>query len=162
MELFKIKKPFVELNLSPMPKGLKISYQPTINQKNTSRGDKFCEFLIPMNQVGQLWASVKTLIQSNELVKLQFPVLTASPSQQLKFRFFSEQNINSPFELQNWLQIIDSPEARRLRKIQLGIENLHSLELACKTTIAMAVGQLSTTPHGLQKIRLTKQQTAGC
>lgn len=158
---FKIAKPFVELELYPSDKGLKISYHPTISGTPVSYGNHFCELEISISQVGQFWAAVKTLIQSNAFVNLQLLVKTSFSPHELKLKLYREHDDSSTHTYRTWLQIVDSPQARRIRKIQLDLENLHNLELACHTAMTIGVAQLqhlqqaAPTPAAKSKSALT-------
>ncbi|MFT7302503.1 MAG: hypothetical protein ACI8UZ_001340 [Akkermansiaceae bacterium] len=143
MLVFEIVKPFAIVKLFPTIKGLRIIYQPVISGDRNLMGTAFCDLEVQMSRVGQLWATTKTLIYSTEVLDYNSSIRANGERKFSRIKLFrdkpNESNSSPP---PCWLQIIDVPQAKSLRKLMLNTRDLHCFELACQTTISLGVSEL--------------------
>ncbi len=142
---FQLVQSFAIIKLYPSSTGIRLIYYPVINGNVGQMGTAFCDLEIPMEAIGDLWATTKTLLQSGEELVHQIPVRDHPYRSLPRVTIYRDAPKSSASRSGAcWFHIVDDPKARRIRKIQLSTRDLHSLELACQTATSLEMTQTQT------------------
>ena len=160
---FAISKSFGVLHLIPENCGLRVKYVPSVSSQEGAGGvcgeenSGFCDVVIPLENVGSLWATVRAFLYTVE--SLDENVVVSSSEGDTLIKLYRDKPKGAHGDLTGeeltWLRIVSGRKEEQRRRIKLGPRDLLCLELACSAVLALNCSQLSSVPS-IQQYRERK------
>ncbi len=141
---FSIAKSFGRLQLIPEPDGLRLWYIPNVNGQLTPDGPGACDFLLPLETVGGLWATARAFLYGVE--SLDENVIIRAPEGDVLIKLYRDKPKGAQGALSgeevSWLRIVSGRTEDERRRIKLGPRDLLSIELACNAVLVLSASPL--------------------
>lgn len=158
---FTISKSFGRLQLIPEPNGLRLWYLPIINGQLSAEALGACDFLIPIEAVGGLWATARAFLYGVE--SLDENVILRTTDGDVLIKLYRDKPKGSQGSLSgeevSWLRIVSGRTEEERRRIKLGPRDLLCLELACNAVLVLSASPIYNTGKPLPSNGMTKTGT---
>ena len=153
---FNINKSFVNFQLVPEKKGLRLVYTPLENNQGKTDSPGFIDLLLPIDAVGGLWATTKAFLYSveslDENIILQETKADGSLNDVL-VKLYREKPKGDQGQITGkescWLRLVNGRSEEERRRLKLGPRDLLCLELACQSVLTVSAASGSHDPQKL-------------
>lgn len=161
---FMIAKSFGRLLLIPEPCGLRMRYIPNVNGELNVTGPGFCERVIPLDAIGDLWATARAFLYGLEA--LDDNIIIKTEDDAVLIKLYRDKPKGAQGSLNGdevcWLRIVSGTTEEERRRIKLGGRDLLSLELACNSVLTLSASPLYSAFSAVSdQAAMTKAQNGG-
>ena len=160
---FSISKSFGHLQLIPETTGLRLWYVPMVNGELAPEAPGACDILIPIKDVGGLWATARAFLYGVE--SLDENVILPNPEGDVLVKLYRDKPKGAQGTLSgeevSWLRIVSGRTEEERRRIKLGPRDLLCIELACNAVLVISASPVYTADQEQPAVNRPAKATIG-